>query len=162
MKACTKCKEVKELSAFNKRSTTKDGHKSGCRECVKKYYLANKESINEKGRAYHKANKEKGNRASRAYAKANPERIQDNGLRYKYGITLAERNAIAEDQGHRCKICKIEEKHAPKSTLCVDHDHNTGAIRGLLCFKCNSAIGLLQDNLEFVESAATYLKENGK
>lgn len=63
---------------------------------------------------------------------------------------------MLQDQGGVCAICL-----GPPSAFdcyCVDHDHVTGKIRGLLCSKCNSAIGLLQDDPNVVDRAAIYLR----
>jgi hypothetical protein len=79
-------------------------------------------------------------------------------LEAKYGITLEEYDVMLKEQDGKCAICKIEEKYTEKSRLCVDHDHETGMIRKLLCKKCNQGIGLLQDNPDFCRSAADYLE----
>ena len=71
-----------------------------------------------------------------------------------YGITIADYNAILERQGGVCAICK---KH-PGETLCVDHCHATGKVRGLLCRKCNAAIGFLEDDPRNARAAAAYLE----
>lgn len=63
-----------------------------------------------------------------------------------------------EDQGYVCAICKKE--CVSKRRLSVDHNHDTGEIRGLLCAKCNRAIGLLGDSLELIRAAADYLIKN--
>ena len=64
-----------------------------------------------------------------------------------------------DEQGGRCKICGVHQSEIKRS-LCVDHDHETGKVRGLLCGKCNTAIGLFGDNRELVKLAFEYL-ENG-
>jgi hypothetical protein len=70
----------------------------------------------------------------------------------RYGLTREEHAALVEEQGGKCLIC---DKPKP---LVVDHDHNTGRVRGLLCRKCNVAIGMLEDDVMAVERAAAYLK----
>jgi hypothetical protein len=73
----------------------------------------------------------------------------------KYGISIEEQEKMFEAQGYRCKLCKrIPTKPS------VDHCHITGKVRGILCHKCNFALGLLDDNLYLVEEAVRYLKEN--
>ena len=71
-----------------------------------------------------------------------------------YGISVGEFNQMMEDQGHKCYICDGDNGHI---ALCIDHDHKTGKVRGLLCNKCNRAIGLLDDNPELLIIAAAYL-----
>lgn len=74
-------------------------------------------------------------------------------LRHAYGITPEQFDQMVEQQGGKCGICGGEEP------LCVDHDHDTGAIRGLLCSRCNRAIGLLGDDLPSLTAAVTYLEQ---
>ena len=71
-----------------------------------------------------------------------------------YGISIDEFNQMMEDQGNKCYICDGDNGHI---ALCIDHDHKTGKVRGLLCNKCNRAIGLLDDNPELLIIAAAYL-----
>ena len=79
-----------------------------------------------------------------------------------YRITLGEYEDMLEEQGHRCKICNSEgfvmdpDRH--KAKLAVDHCHDTGVVRGLLCHNCNRALGLFQDSKEALLSAVKYLE----
>ena len=91
--------------------------------------------------------------------KQDAQYYRDWKLKAVYGITREDYNSLREKQNNCCAICGIHEKHAKNSTLCVDHNHDTGEVRGLLCHKCNAAIGLLQDNHEFCFNASEYLKE---
>lgn len=82
-------------------------------------------------------------------------------LRRVYGISLEQYQEMLENQGRVCAICGQPETNAPRGTvasLAVDHDHDTGAIRGLLCSNCNRAIGLMRDNPELLRAAADYLE----
>lgn len=77
-----------------------------------------------------------------------------------YHITIEEYLNIAEQQDFKCAICHKEnfamgEKHS--GVLVVDHDHNTGSIRGLLCHNCNRALGLLQDDINSIQTMLNYL-----
>lgn len=79
-------------------------------------------------------------------------------LRYlekTYGLTLATYDELVASQGSRCAICHRA------ATLVVDHDHETGALRGLLCHRCNRALGLLGDNAAVLASAVAYLAQQG-
>lgn len=85
-------------------------------------------------------------------------------LQYKYGIGLPEYRAMLEAQNYCCAICDKrhgEDKYAPGATkgLSVDHCHETGANRGLLCNDCNRAIGQLQDSAVILRRAADYIEE---
>lgn len=71
-----------------------------------------------------------------------------------YGVTVEEYNTLLEQQDGVCAICKNGHEHA----LCIDHDHSTNEIRGLLCKPCNVAIGNMKDEPERLRSAAMYLE----
>ena len=71
-----------------------------------------------------------------------------------YRIRKPEYNKLCEEQDHKCKLCAKEKK------LYVDHCHETGQIRGLLCKDCNSALGILGDNLAGLMKAVEYLSTN--
>jgi hypothetical protein len=69
-----------------------------------------------------------------------------------YGITGEQFEAMYQEQYGRCLICQKGE------ATCVDHNHETKKIRGLLCRKCNAAIGILGEDPELLERAANYLR----
>jgi hypothetical protein len=90
------------------------------------------------------------------------------GLKTSYGrmrhwkrwgitITFEQYNTLLKEQNFKCKICGLPQSNF-KQRLCVDHDHNTGKIRGLLCHKCNRALGFFKDNTEFLQKALEYLQ----
>lgn len=78
-------------------------------------------------------------------------------LKQRYGISIDEYNVIFEEQNGCCAICKIHQSEL-KISLSVDHSHETGENRGLLCGKCNRGIGFLNDSIENLEGAISYLK----
>lgn len=130
MKTCIKCKEPKELELFVKRRDSKDGRKGICKECSNR----------------------------RFYERYDADYIRNRGLIYKYDITLDQYNVMLEAQNSKCKICNKHES-AEHTYLSVDHCHETGVIRGLLCLACNTGIGKLQDNIDTLKSAISYLEE---
>lgn len=83
-------------------------------------------------------------------------------MKSKYGITPEEHARRYLDQRGLCAICRDPERSGRKADgtggLVVDHNHDTGAVRGLLCARCNSAIGLLGDNTDWLHSAIWYLR----
>jgi hypothetical protein len=117
----------------------------------------------EKGRArsqkWRDAHPGKEAESMRNWRKENPERELDNHLKRNYGITIDDYNEMFQEQGGRCAICGKHQSEF-KNRLYVDHNHSTGTVRGLLCQKCNTAIGLLSDDIILVRMAAEYL-ENG-
>jgi hypothetical protein len=82
-------------------------------------------------------------------------------LQRRFGMTLDEYEAMLEAQDRRCGACRRDFDRTPS----VDHDHATGQVRGLLCNRCNVAIGFAEDDPERLEAAANYLRrvngENG-
>lgn len=83
--------------------------------------------------------------------------MRERALIRKYGISVAERDAMSLAQNGRCKICDGEPDGRWKK-LHVDHCHKTGKVRGLLCSKCNSGIGYFRDNPVTLTAAIAYLK----
>lgn len=73
-----------------------------------------------------------------------------------YGITLDEYEALLTAQRGGCAICSGVNKDG--RNLFVDHDHTTGAVRGLLCNLCNRALGNFRDSVDLLDAAITYLK----
>src|SRR5690606_4436710 len=80
-------------------------------------------------------------------------------LKYKYGITPQDWQSMFDAQAGRCKICRKHQSEI-KHSLSVDHCHESGKVRGLLCNACNTGIGLFEENLSSLESAVSYLKRN--
>jgi len=72
----------------------------------------------------------------------------------KYGITQAQKKKMISDQGNKCAICGDEHR-----LLVVDHCHDTGKVRGMLCTKCNTAIGKLNDDPGMLRKAISYLEK---
>lgn len=122
--------------------------------------------ISEKSRKrnaeWHKENRERLAPIRAARIKNNPERVamiaRNSALKAVYGITLDDYNKLFEKQGGQCAICsKTQER-----TLHVDHCHSSGRVRGLLCQKCNMAIGLLHDSVDLLKKAVKYLNKKGR
>ena len=78
-------------------------------------------------------------------------------LKTKYGLTQEQYDAKLAAQNGGCCICETKEPGG-RGVFPVDHDHETGVIRGLLCDNCNNGLGRFQDNPEFLRRAATYLE----
>lgn len=78
-------------------------------------------------------------------------------MQRRYGITPARYAAMLKEQDGRCAIC---DQPAGRRRLAVDHKHETGKIRGLLCTGCNTALGLFGDNTAVLRAAIQYLKSS--
>jgi ribulose bisphosphate carboxylase small subunit len=74
-----------------------------------------------------------------------------------YGLTIEEYEALFEEQNGKCAICQLPPT---EEFLAVDHNHENGRVRGLLCRKCNAAIGLLQEDYKILSAATTYILKN--
>ena len=141
MKTCTKCKESKTLDLFYKRTTNIDGYYTWCKAC------------------------ELLERQSRRLKYPDTGRNQD--LKKLYGISLEEYNRLYVVQKGCCAICKVDNNirkikgETKEESFCVDHCHETGRVRGLLCYKCNAGLGMFKDNTEFMQSAINYLDSEG-
>ena len=135
MKKCTKCGEQKPLSDFHKNKSTTDGYCSLCKPCNK-------------------------NHAS-TWNKHNPVKrgviVQKNNYKKRYGLSVEQKQALIDGQDCKCAICKNELTNT--HDVCVDHNHVTGAIRGILCRKCNLGIGHLNDSIDILKSAQEYLEK---
>jgi hypothetical protein len=96
----------------------------------------------------------------------NPERFFFNQIRAKYGISKSDYLTMFEQQGNKCAIC-AEEETAPNTwkkdqprRLAVDHDHGTGEVRGLLCYRCNTTLGKVEDNIDLLKKMIEYLENS--
>lgn len=120
-------------------------------------YHANKDLERAKNRAWYKAHPG----YKKAWVKANPELVKrydrSSKLKYAYGITLSDYNAMLNAQGGVCAICKQPCK--TRRRLAVDHNHVTGKVRGLLCNACNNELGRFVDSSEILKAALDYINE---
>lgn len=137
-KQCRSCNQVKPASAFRPDPKSRDGLFFRCRDCATaNNKRRHSETTPEQRRQYHEKH-----------------------LKRAYGITLKERDAMFDAQGGRCAICGATE-HGGRNWH-VDHDHETGVVRGILCHGCNHALGGAHDNPDTLIAAAGYLRRNGK
>lgn len=79
-------------------------------------------------------------------------------IKRKYNLSVEEYDRMFEAQNHCCYICHKEET---TRVLSVDHNHQTGEVRKLLCGSCNRALGLFKDSLHLLERATEYLRAHG-
>lgn len=165
-KRCNKCGEVKPLNEFYAMKGMRDGHRNDCIECNKAATRArnarNPELSRARARQWAADNPER-RAAYQAEYRNRPERkraMRDIYYRRTYGITADEADAILEAQNGRCAICCTP---APErlASMHLDHDHDTGAIRGFLCIDCNHGLGKLRDNPDLLLRALVYLRQRG-
>ena len=151
-KICSKCNIEKSYNYFNKNTKNRDGHSGKCKSCLidykKQYYIKNKKFVDEKNSEWFKTNPDKTSLIKRRH------------VLKKYGLTIKEYDEMVKSRNNKCDICFNSEKGKNISdSLCVDHCHKTGKIRGLLCRNCNSALGQFKDSLDNLQSAMLYLEK---
>ena len=84
----------------------------------------------------------------------------DQNLRLTFGISRDDFDAMYSEQNGCCAICQTPEPSGRYDTFNVDHDHDTGKVRGLLCRKCNMSLGGFGDNISTLQKAIDYLKSH--
>jgi len=146
-KKCKKCKKISQRE-YQLNNPEK------CKAINKKYQLNNPEKIKARTKEYYLNNSEKINARKKKWYEENLEKQKNTELVRTYGITLEMYNKMLVDQFFCCAICK---RNMIKP-LSVDHDHETGIVRGLLCNTCNSGLGMFKDNLDILIEAVKYLK----
>ena len=122
------------------------------KEWSKEYREKNKDKISIKAKEWYEDNKDK---VKENYQK-NKEKIKESFLKNKYGITTKEYNKILKKQGGVCAICRNKPNG---KNLSVDHNHDTGKVRGLLCHYCNSTLGHSKENILILQKCIEYLKK---
>lgn len=86
-----------------------------------------------------------------------PERTRKQRMKRIYGITIEDYQQLFEKQGGVCAICGGKETDPRKGTFCIDHDHKTKKVRGLLCTSCNIGLGYFKDDINSLKMAVKYL-----
>ncbi len=153
MKTCTKCQTPKTLDQYYSRSASKDGLFARCKNCIDIYERERLRKDPDKNKRYYRANKERLKAAAREYDKVTG---RDKRLQRRFGITYMQYMEMLTLQNCVCAIC---HQTCPTGlNLAVDHDHETGKVRGLLCRPCNQGIGTFGEDPSRLESAASYLK----
>jgi hypothetical protein len=153
-KICTECQTDKSLDEYYIETRNKaDGRKSKCKTCV-----------NARQSVWRSENKDRIKASNAAYKSANVELVRESqrrtALKLKYGITPEQYDEMLLNQDGKCAICATDNPGGANNTFHIDHDHETGRVRGLLCHKCNRSIGFLGDNAVGVARALAYLQRS--
>jgi hypothetical protein len=148
-------------------------HPERRRETAKRWREKNGARYDAKRRAHRAANRAKLQAQKEKWAKENPDRVAATNalarlrrkrkcmavqLRRNYDFTLADYDALWTAQAGRCAICGRSSGNESGYRLAVDHCHQTGIVRGLLCNRCNSALGYFGDSAKRLRKAAKYLE----
>ena len=130
-------------------------------ETNRKWRAANSERVRRAAKKWRKTNRKRVNATTRAWNKANQprRRVIERRARLKsvYGLSLAAYEALLLGQDHRCAACAADLSALPTKQRHVDHDHLTGAVRGILCHSCNTALGLMKDSPKRLQQLISYL-----
>lgn len=136
-KQCTRCKETKDIEEFNVRTERKHGRRSRCKDCQSETH--------------------------KEWRIRNPSASRLRNLKSKYGLTKEDYLSLLDSQEGVCAIChKEEQENARSPWLSVDHCHETGLVRGLLCERCNKGLGMFMDDSSLLENAVSYLASASK
>lgn len=139
-KYCTRCHRRRSVEEFYPGSAaSRARYMQPCKDCVRTQRRETRRT--ERGAAY----------------------LRNYRLNYAFGISADDYLQMAEDQDYRCAVCRQPEtamRAGKVKRLAVDHDHDTDKVRGLLCTRCNTAIGLLRDDPALVFGVARYLTEH--
>ncbi len=141
-KQCKTCKEIKPLESFGITRQNKDGRSGHCKICINAYSRL----------------KWKNSTKKRKRSPEERKRLREQHVLRQFGLDIDEYNRIFTKQKGRCAICGIHQLEL-KRTLSVDHCHATNVVRGLLCIKCNAAIGFLKDDVKILKNAILYLNK---
>lgn len=136
MKLCSKCKESKDIEQFYRAGS---GRRSACKAC---------ESRTSKSRD----NRSSWRKASLRYYNKNKDKINTRKRYERYALTEEEYYGLLSHFNGECAIC------GSKDNLCIDHDHSTNEVRGLLCLTCNSGLGMFKDDCDQLAKAIEYIK----
>lgn len=174
MKKCSKCQTFLSYDKFNKGSNA--GYSSYCKLCQSEYYHqtwgANKKKKikTEISRQCYRCKQmfpnnefREGNHRLTSYCKKCKSDIGRSYNIARFGLTIEMYVDLEREQGGVCKICK----QADTKRLSVDHDHKCCSgvlscgkcIRGLLCSRCNKTLGMVQDNIEYLQNMIKYLQQ---
>lgn len=161
-KTCRICIEDKPTTEFCKDKRSSDSLSSRCRKCnyfgVKNWRKNNPEKHKKNLKKYKEAHPTETMLQARKDGNKNYYRNgQKSRIKYRYGISFEDFEEMKERQNNLCAICKTKTY---EKELNIDHCHATGKIRGLLCTKCNTGIGLFCDDINLLKNVITYLNEN--
>ena len=150
MKVCSKCRINKPFSEYFKDNIRKIGIRCKCKVCCKADTMEWRGRHNSDYNSY-----------MAMWRAKNPGRTYATHIKRRYGFAKSDYEAMLLEQQNQCKICgKLGNPSKAREKLFVDHCHKTKKVRGLLCRGCNSAIGHMNDNVDWLYKAISYLKSH--
>lgn len=152
-KWCNSCKLMVKHEDFTKLKSKTHGLSQYCRNCQSIKWKDRAQKVRAWREKHIKEKKKDPN-----FVLSTQERMKKNALWNMYRLTFEEYNKLLKEQNYKCKICNTSIENTSEAQ--VDHCHDTGKIRGLLCRKCNVGLGCFQDNLDLFRKAMEYLENN--
>ncbi|MBT3735972.1 MAG: hypothetical protein HOG25_15090 [Gammaproteobacteria bacterium] len=134
-KFCNTCGVEKPLEAYYKATRNKDGRMNICMPCDVE--------------------------RRRVHNSKNPEKRKNAQLKWRYGIDNKDWARMFDEQGGHCAACGDHQSEID-AVFCVDHNHETGAVRSLLCNPCNSTIGYAKESSERLDACSDYLRKHNE
>jgi hypothetical protein len=134
--------------------------KGGPKESSKRSRIKHRDKAKERLIKWRAENREKDQETRKRYKDKHPLQARESHLRRVYGLTLGAFDSMLSGQGGVCAICGGNHWGGKWNTPMVDHDHDTGEVRGILCSNCNMAISKLKDSPDILRVAANYLEGN--
>lgn len=147
-KICTHCKNDLPISSFGIAKGYRGGRRTQCNKCR-----------TDLGRGRWRTDQFRERRAARRAENIHEARKSDRERKRKqnYGLSADDIARLLEQQGGGCALCKTKKPGGRYDVFCVDHCHETGRVRGLLCNRCNVALGALGDNVAGLAAALAYV-----
>lgn len=154
IKRCNFCNQEKPLEdSFYRHKSGRDGYMSRCKSCLRAYSKSRKDKITAARRKLDKKRRQE-----------NPLCFIEYNLKAMYGISLQEKEDMLRAQDNRCanRACRLPliaygTKPGQANVACVDHNHTTDQLRGLLCHDCNKALGYVKDSPARLTGLIAYL-----
>lgn len=146
---CKTCSTVKSIARFEKRIRLGNRKYSECMDC--KNLKRNTEAPEKRALRLEQR---------KVLYQKNPQKFIDQSTKSKYGYSSLDRERLLTEQNNLCKICSTDIPGG--RGWCLDHDHNSKEIRGVLCHSCNLMLGHSKDNIDILKKAIEYLSKGTK
>lgn len=158
-KHCSSCKKWRLLEEFPKDKNGDRGRRWQCNLCRKVYHRSAKgrELKNKAQKRHSTLHPDRIRERNAAWKAKHPDYFRRYRFQYENGITLEKFEEMLASQDGGCAICGASTTDSTGRRLCVDHDHQTQEVRGLLCRKCNFGLADFNDSPYLLERAAEYL-----
>lgn len=180
-KVCAKCKIKKNISEFYRKPSSSN-YKSQCRECqtkysteyrkkhpikskrkAKKFYYKNRKKLLLINKIWREEHKKERAAYNKEYVRLNRKRIlkskRNGACKKAYGITLRQKKEMILNQNNKCLSCGTDLRKLKSKNICIDHDHKSKQIRGILCHHCNVVLGLMKEDYDKILKLAKYCKK---